>query len=194
MMGTGRRRKLPPAALDAGQRALYDSIVGGPRARQTGSVPLVDDQGCLEGPFNAFLLQPSLGQALQALGAALRYESRLADRAREIAILVVAADKAADFERHVHEPIAQSLGLTSDQLAGIRAGDYGVLDAAEAVIARAAREMLDRENLSDATFAELQALIGDAQVFELTALVGYALLALQLHVFQVPSPGQTPPT
>ncbi|MTD59138.1 carboxymuconolactone decarboxylase family protein [Amycolatopsis sp. RM579] len=179
---------MPPAEFDAAQRELYDSIVGGPRARQR--VPLVDGEGCLEGPFNAFLLQPSLGQALQALGASLRYESKLADRSREIAILVVAAHKDADFERLVHEPVAQALGLTGEQLAGIRAGDYGVLDTVDAVVARAAHEMLDDEDLSDATFTELRALIGDAQVFELTAVVGYyALLALQLHVFRVPLPG-----
>lgn len=96
-MRRSRSRKLLPADLDAQQRALYDAIVGGPRSHQAGSVPLVDDEGCLEGPFNAFLLQPSLGQALQAVGATLRYESGLADRSREIAILVVAVHKAADF-------------------------------------------------------------------------------------------------
>lgn len=81
--------------------------------------------------------------------------------------------------------------MTDEQLSGIRAGDYGVLDADEAVIARAAREMVDHEDLSDATFTELQTLIGHAQVFELTAVVGYyTLLALQLRVLQVSPPGQ----
>jgi len=190
-MRIGRSCKLSPAELDAQQRALYDAIVGGARSRQAGSVPLVDDEGCLEGPFNTFLLQPSLGQALQAVGATLRYESRLADRSREIAILVVAARKAADFERYAHEPVARSLGLTDEQLSGIAVGHYGLLDADEAAIALAAREMVDHEDLSDATFTGLAALIGRAQVFELTAVVGYyALLALQLRIFQVPSPGK----
>jgi len=34
------------------------------------------------------LLQPAVGQALQALGAALRYQGSLPDRARELATLV----------------------------------------------------------------------------------------------------------
>jgi 4-carboxymuconolactone decarboxylase len=191
MTSAARNRKLPPVEFDAEQRALYDSIVNGPRARQANSVPLVDDEGCLEGPFNLFLLRPILGQQLQALGAALRYESRLSSRWREIAILVVAARKAADFESYVHEPIAKSLGLTSEQLAAIRAEDYGVLDAGDAVIARVAREMLNGEALSDETFVELHALIGEAQVFELATIIGYyALLAIQLSVFQVPLPEQ----
>ncbi|MFD4402237.1 carboxymuconolactone decarboxylase family protein [Nocardia sp. NPDC058499] len=188
-MPTGRNRKLLPAELDAAQRALYDTILGGPRSGQPGAASLTDEDGRLEGPFNGFLLQPSLGHALQAVGATLRYESELPDRCREIAILVVAARRSSDFESHVHEPIARSLGVTDEQLAGIRDGDYAVLDPAEAVIARAADEMVVSGDLSDATFAELQASIGTAQVFELTAVVGYyALLALQLRVLRVPLP------
>ena len=49
------------------------------------AVDLVDEDGRLEGPFNAFLLQPRLGGPLQALGAAVRYGTSLSDRAREIA-------------------------------------------------------------------------------------------------------------
>nr|BFE70573.1 hypothetical protein GCM10020092_038740 [Actinoplanes digitatis] len=66
---------------------------------------LVGADGGLEGPFNAFLLQPRLGLALQALGAAVRYETGLADRAREIAILVVSAASDSAFERYAHEAV-----------------------------------------------------------------------------------------
>jgi len=188
-MGMDRIGKLRPESLDPAQRDLYHSILHGPRGGRTNPVRLVDDDGCLEGPFNAFLLQPSVGNALQMLGATLRYDSTLPDRWREIAILVVAVHRASDFERYAHEPVARTLGVTAEQLMGIRTGHYGTLDDHEKVLVHAVREMLDDEDLSDSTFAELRSLLGDPQILELTALVGYySLLALQLRVFRTPMP------
>lgn len=189
MARAGRIHKLLPGELSAEQRALYDAIVDGPRAQQASVPPLVDADGALEGPFNAFLLQPALGHALQAVGATLRYRGRLPHRTREVAILVVAACKNAEFERLVHEPVARSLGLTDEHLAAIRVGEYDALPADEAAIAGAVREMVLHGDLSDAAFSELQPVIGAAETLELIALVGYyTLLALLLRVLRIASP------
>src|SRR3954452_9985386 len=94
--------KLEPAALGDEQRALYDAIAGGRRAQGPQLFRLTDADGRLEGPFNAFLLQPRLGSGLEALGTAVRYETALDDRSREIAILVVAAHWHSDFEQYPH--------------------------------------------------------------------------------------------
>src|SRR5262245_36540217 len=95
---SARLRKLAPATLDDAQRSVYEAIAGGRRAQGPQRFRLVDADGGLEGPFNAFLLQPRLGHALQALGAAVRYETSLSDRARELAILVVAVEHDSAFE------------------------------------------------------------------------------------------------
>ncbi|HEX3648942.1 MAG TPA: carboxymuconolactone decarboxylase family protein, partial [Pseudonocardiaceae bacterium] len=81
--------RLPPAELDDEQQRLYASITDGPRARN--AFGMVDGNGALGGPFNAMLLHPPIGDPLQRLGAAIRYGSTLSDRAREMAILMVAA-------------------------------------------------------------------------------------------------------
>src|SRR3954451_15798780 len=93
-----RLGKLAPSALTGEQRVVYDAVTGGPRAQGPQLFRLVDEEGALEGPFNAFLLQPHVGAPLQALGAALRYQTSLSDRAREIAILVVAVHWESEFE------------------------------------------------------------------------------------------------
>lgn len=192
-MTSTRGRKLHPSELDDRQRALYDAILSGPRSSRPGASSLVDDQGCLEGPFNAFLLQPALGHALQSVGATLRYATDLDDRLREIVILVVAAHRASEFEQHVHEPIARGLGVGDEQLAAIRAGEQALLTGDEALVATATREMLDGGDVRDETFEALRARFGDAAIFELTAVVGYyATLALQLRVFRVTTPDTTP--
>ena len=71
-MSAARIPKRAPGSLDDEQRAVYDTIAGGRRAQGTQLFQLVDDDGALEGPFNAFLLQPRLGAALQAVGSAVR--------------------------------------------------------------------------------------------------------------------------
>ncbi|MFI6599952.1 carboxymuconolactone decarboxylase family protein [Nonomuraea sp. NPDC050536] len=163
---------------DPASRALYDKIVGGPRGTS-----MLDQEGGLAGPFNAMLLSPAVGDALQELGAAIRYRSALSDRARELAILVVASAWDSAFEQQVHEPIARSLGLTDAQLTAIRSGRPPELgDPAEAAVVRVATALVTGRDLDDEEYA----LLPESVVFELTTLVGYySTLALQLRVFRV---------
>ena len=185
-----RLRRLRPAELDAEQRALYDAIVGGPRAGGGSPFRLLDSAGGLEGPFNAMLLQPALGEALQALGSAVRYRTTLAPRAREIAILVVARVWDSAFERHAHEAVGRVAGLTDDELHALRAGWADAFaDPGERLIAQTAAALAVRGDLTDAEFAAARDGLGLPQVFELTTLVGYyATLAMQLRVFGVRPP------
>ena len=120
------------------------------------------------------LLSPPVGDALQELGAAIRYRSGLSDRARELAILVVADHWDSEFERWAHEPIARSLGV----------GD-GPLSPEEETVVRIARALVTRQDLDEQEYAELPASV----LFELTTLVGYySTLSLQLRVFRVTAP------
>ncbi|MGR6923398.1 carboxymuconolactone decarboxylase family protein [[Actinomadura] parvosata] len=173
-----RLRRTPPHELDPEARALYDKITSGPRGRF-----MVDGQGGLTGPFNAMLLSPPVGDPLQELGAAVRYRSTLTDRARELAILVVAGHHDSAFERAAHEPIARELGFSEEQLQALRDGAPLTLgDPAESAVLRVARALVAKGDLDDEEFAAL----GERELFELTTLVGYySTLALQLRVFRV---------
>jgi 4-carboxymuconolactone decarboxylase len=184
-----RLPKLAPSALDDQQRALYDAITGGRRAQGPQVFRLADPEGRLEGPFNAFLLQPRLGSALQALGSSVRYDTGLGDRCREIAILVVAAHWRSDFEWYAHEAVARSVGLTDTELAAVRDGSHAALAGREGLVARTVAALLTRGDLEDAEYREAVEHLGPAGLFELLTLVGYyATLALQLRVFRVPAP------
>jgi len=187
-----RLPKLEPSSLDDEQRSLYDAIAGGRRAQGPQLFRLADEGGCLEGPFNAFLLQPRLGSALQALGAAVRYETGLDDRCREIAILVVAAHWRSDFEWYAHEAVGRAAGLGDAELAAVRDGRHAALAGREAAVAGAAAALAARGDLDDAEYREAAERLGAAGLFELLTLVGYyATLALQLRVFRVPAPAGT---
>lgn len=185
-----RLAKLEPGALSAEQRELYASITGGPRARGPRAFALTDEQGRLEGPFNAMLLSPATGTALQELGSAVRYRTAFSDREREIAILVVARHWDSGFERYAHEAVGRVAGLTEQELAALRAAEYDIFEAeSERCVAESAHALAAAGDLDDAAHGRCRRLFGDEGLFELTTLVGYyATLALQLRVFRVQTP------
>ena len=182
-----RLARLQPPFRNEDQERLYASITSGPRGGAQGPFALVDDTGALTGPFNAMLLQPELGGALQALGTAVRFQGTLPDRSRELAILVVAAHWSSTFEQHAHEAAGRLAGLAEAELAAVRAGrEPDLADPAERAAVRAARALVRAGDLDDQEYAVAVAELGEAGVFELTTLVGYyAMLALQLRVFRV---------
>ena len=181
-----RLEPIPPTNLDREQKALYASITEGPRARGPKHFDLTREDGTLLGPFNALLLAPRLGSALQELGAAVRYETALSARTREIAILTVAARWDCAFERSAHESVGRAVGLSTDELSEIRAGRVPPLDDMhELACAHLASAMVNGD-VDDEAWATWARVVGAATVFELTTLVGYyAMLGLQLRVFRV---------
>jgi 4-carboxymuconolactone decarboxylase len=187
----GRRlRKLELSELDHDQQALYQELMTGPRSRGPRPSGMTDEAGRLEGPFNAMLLSPVPGNALQALGAAVRYATRFPARSRELAILSVGYGWDSEFEVYAHEVIARAAGLTDEELAAVREGRPDDLsDPAERVLARTARALVTRSDLTDEEYQAARESLGEAGLFELTTLVGYyAAVALQLRVFRVPVP------
>ena len=175
-----------PSQLDDRQLELYRGITGGSRAQGPQHFALVNDDGSLAGPFNALLLAPALGDALQQLGAAVRYRTALSDREREIAILMVAAHWNSAFERSAHESVGRAAGLTDAELASVRAGAaLELADPHERACAEAVGAMIAGD-IDDALWAELRATLDESTLFELSTLVGYyATLALQLRIFRV---------
>lgn len=192
---TSRLAKIPVAAMTPQQRALYEEIAGGPRAAGPQAFALLDADGQLEGPFNAMLLSPHLGGALQALGSAVRYQTAFSGRTRELAILAVAHAWDSDFERYAHEAVGRSAGLTGDDLDAVRQARFGAFaDPVERTVAATAHALASRGDLDDAEYASACETLGEPLLFELSTLVGYyATLALQLRIFRVTAPQRQAP-
>ncbi len=190
---TGRLPLLTPADLDPEQADLYQVIVDGPRNRPGNASFLADDAGHLQGPFNAMLHSPTVGRALQELGARLRYGGLLPDRSREIAILEVARTRRSNFEWYAHESAGRSAGLTDSELDAIfsRRPDES-FSASEAIVREVAVSLSTDHDLDDDLFDRAREVLGNAALVELQILVGYyELLATSLGTWRTPLPEGT---
>jgi 4-carboxymuconolactone decarboxylase len=188
-----RLRHLTPDELDREQRELYDILTTGTRVTvpfARSDVRMVDEEGRLQGPFNAMLHHPHLGTAVQELSRRIRFEGVLSPRARELVILVVAASERSDFEWVAHEAIASTLGIAREHIDALgRRTDADFEDGTEAAAVLLARSLVDTGDADDAIFERARAALGDAGVFEVSTIVGaYQLLAQQMRLFRVPSP------
>ncbi|HVC25494.1 MAG TPA: carboxymuconolactone decarboxylase family protein [Acidimicrobiales bacterium] len=186
----GRLEWWRPAELDETRRALYDEIVGGPRAAGPQAFRLADGEGRLEGPFNAFLLDPPVGRVVQAVGAALRFESALFPREREVAVLELAYHRRSEFEWYAHERVGRAAGLDEGELAALRTGGpCATLSAGEQSARRVTERLCSVRDMDDETFADAVATLGEVKLGDLVVLVGYYdLLALLLATWRVPLP------
>src|SRR5579862_9541898 len=70
----GRLEWPTPDELSADQRKVYDLIVGGPRSRDSQTLPVTDNDGRLYGPFTTMLSRPRIAEIMQMLGVVIRYE------------------------------------------------------------------------------------------------------------------------
>ncbi|TVT11479.1 carboxymuconolactone decarboxylase family protein [Amycolatopsis bartoniae] len=179
--GPARTALLGPEELTAEQAELHATIAHGPRAEQT-SVPLIDCEGRLLGPFALMLLAPAVGAAVQQVGAVLRTRTELSPRSRELAILTVAAHRRSRFEWEAHQGAALEAGLEVAQLQQILDGVIpDDLSEEDRCVVSTANELLTQGSLGDADYESALRILGEKRLAELIWLVGYySMLAVAL--------------
>ena len=163
-----------PAELTSAGLEVHEAITGGPRAGGARLFRMADDDGRLEGPFNAMVLAPSIGLPLQEVGAAIRYRTSLGDRCREVAILASAAYRRSDYEAYAHEAVAGTLGFTPDEIAQLREGSCPpTLSADERIVHDTSLRLLEHRRLTTSEFAQATGVLGVTGLLELVTLIGY---------------------
>lgn len=186
-----RLPRLTPDRLDAAQRALYESIAGGERAKGIQHFPLADEDGSLNGPFGVMLHAPGVGAALQELGGSIRFHTDLSPRVREIAILQVAHATGSTFEWWAHERVGRAVGLTEDEVMQLSLGGFEASDPVESAAAGYCSTLLTSSEVSDAEYEAAAARLTAEQMIDLAVLVGYyRTLAQLMEVFRIGVPGR----
>jgi len=149
------------APMTVAQRAAYDAIANGPR----GSVPT---------PFLLMLDAPDLCDAIQAVGAAIRYGGSLSDVRRELAILATAGAVECAYEWEYHAPIAEHCGVSASVIAATLsdAAEGAGLDEESALIISLCRAAALRQEPRDLTDRAVK-MLGRRDTTELIAIAGY---------------------
>src|SRR4029077_16102561 len=114
--------------LDDGALALWDEVTRS-RGRQ-----VLNDDGGLVGPFNAWLHAPGVGSRLTALVSVLRFETSIERRLLELAIIVVAAHWKAEFEWWAHARMAREHGVSDAIVAAIARGEMPSFEASDEAV------------------------------------------------------------
>lgn len=168
---------LAPETLSPAQRKVHDAIVSGPR-------------GVVQGPLKVWLHSAELASRAQELGAFCRYHTSLPKRLSELAILITGAHWKAGFEWFVHAPEAIKAGIDPAVVEAIHAGrEPKFLKADEASLYAFTRELLEKRRVSDATYKQAVAELGELGAVELVGILGYyALISMTIVAFEVPVP------
>jgi 4-carboxymuconolactone decarboxylase len=174
--------RLPALALDdltSEQQALVDAIKSGPRGTFTNA-----------GPFAVFLHAPGYGALAQKLGGHVRLNTSIPPRLSEFAILCTGQFWKAQYEWYVHAKIAAEQGVKEATIRDLKAGRAPKsAPRDEMAIYAFVKELYATRRVSNATYARVHKLLGDAGMVELTGILGYyVLISMTLNVFRMPLP------
>ena len=140
------------------------------------------------------LVDPDVGEALQALGVALRTPAGLSVRAREIAILSVAVAYKSEFEWYSHCISARAAGLSDADLSALRSGtSASSMNEDEQLVHRISAALISDRDLDDSLYERGVEQLGLVALIDLVYLIGYyELIARSMRVFRTPLPDGAP--
>jgi 4-carboxymuconolactone decarboxylase len=163
-------------SLSEAQRLAADAIIAGPRK-------------AIFGPFVPLLRCPALMEAIGKTGEVLRFHGSLAEQVREFAICVVARETSNQFEWQMHAPLAIKAGVGEAAIDALHAGRRPrALSAELETTFDFITELMMRNGVSDATYADAVRCFGEPGTIELTALVGYfAMVCWVMNVARTPA-------
>lgn len=175
--------------LDDRGREVWDGVTGSRGGE------LVNAEGGLVGPFNAFVHAPGVGRHMSALGGRLRYRTSIERRLSEVAIITVGAAWRAEFEWWAHARMAREHGVSDAVVDAIGRADEPPFKAEdERVVYQVARELTSTGRVSQETYDAAHRLLGDQGMVELVSLCGYyTLISFLLNAFAVPLPTDAVP-
>jgi 4-carboxymuconolactone decarboxylase len=177
-----RLAKLSYDELSPQQKAAWDEVVAGPRKK-------------MHGPFFIWLHSPELLSRGEKLGLYARFQSSLPQRLSELCILMIAAHWKAAGEWVDHAPIARELGVDSHALEALRKGlPAEFKNSDERAAYDLAQELLNKRDVSDATYARIKAVLGERAILDLVAVLGYySLIAMSMKTFALQAEGAADP-
>jgi 4-carboxymuconolactone decarboxylase len=165
-----KKEQLPPEC-----HGIYDAIA--------------QSRGFVRGPFAALLHSPELAGRTAHLGSYIRFESKLDPRIVELAALTAARELECKHEWAAHITHSVKAGISRETIQALHQRKTPEnFSFEDSQIVSCVQELLRSHRLSEATFQALYARLGEKNLVELTATIGYyAMLACTLNAFDVAS-------
>src|SRR6185436_4983002 len=183
-----RFRGLHYREMNDEQRALLYNVVNSARAvtNTTGN-----------GPFNTLLRSPKVGEQSQQLGNAIRFSSGLSGRERELATLMAGRAWTSTYEWYAHARYALDEGIDAsvvDAIAAHRVPDLKAMPLEDAMVWRVTDELLYTRRVTDATYKEALAVLGERRLLSAVTIAAYyEYVSMLLNVDRYPLPADAPP-
>jgi 4-carboxymuconolactone decarboxylase len=171
-----RLLEIPPDKLTPQQSTIFEQLTAG--------------RGRILGPYKIWIHSPTVASGMEQIGTFLNKRSSLSPREVEIGILVIAQHWDGDYVRQAHIREGRKQGLTQETIDAILAGkDPKLTDPHERMVHRFATALTGGVKLSDADFAEIEAVLHREGIAEVLVLLGYyTSVALGMKVHEVPIP------
>jgi 4-carboxymuconolactone decarboxylase len=164
------------------QKTMVDDLLAGSRTS-------------LDGPFNAYLRSPDMGNIAQKLGEYVRFRTSVPRKLNEMTIILTAKHWSSQYEWLAHKPLAIAAGLSESVADDIQAGRRpAAMKPDETVVYDFCAEMREHRRVSDATYKAAVTLLGEQGVMDVIAAMGYYdLVSMTLNLDRYPLPGNVPP-
>ena len=121
--------------------------------------------------YRALLHTPGLASAWFDFNNAVRFQTRLDDRVRELVIMRVAVLTGCDYVFEVHKAqYAKPAGVTPDQVEALRARTPALFGGRDSALLAYVDAMTRDVEVADAVFQRVRGHFSDREVVELTVL------------------------
>ena len=159
------------------QKTMIEHVLTGPR-------------GSTDGPFNVQLRSPEMGDLGQQFGAATRFATSVPRKLYELAIIITARHWTAQFEWTAHHRSALQAGVSPAVCDAIAQGRRpSAMPPDEEAVYNFATELLEKKQVSDATFDAAKKVLGERGVVDLISVMGwYGTVSMYLNVDRYPLP------
>lgn len=177
-----RFKPLTYEQLTPAQKTMIDHLLSGERGTTTG-------------PFNVLLRSPEMGDLAQKFGAEMRFHSSIPRKLNEMAILITARHWSSQYEWYAHQRDGLKYGLEAAVIDSVAAGRRpSPMQPDEEIIYNFCTELLDKKQVSDATFKATVDKFGERGAVDLIGTIGYYnLVSMLLNVDRYPLPDGVKP-
>lgn len=123
--------------------------------------------------FHMQLYNPAIVDGWLRLGTAVRFNSELDDKTRELAICLVARTTGAEYEWRAHRRLAIEAGIPEAQIDSILEWRSSKFEAKQGAALALAEELTRKVDVADTTFDAARSHFNPRQLVELVVTIGY---------------------